>query len=219
MKRTTVFAVGAAFAVLLSVGCAPQQEPTKVGLSDDRLPKLRAGDKETVLVPHPVTEEIAAAAQERPKPEPKKPLLEKKGSFKAGKTDPTVYGDYQIEVTDETKRQLDNGIRKLREQGANGDPKAATALEYAEAAQQAAERMSIQLREDGKFFADFVTGKSFGTYRMDGLNVRLLPNEVLTEAGSPTSFDLTYDKGAKKLTLQLQGSELVFVKVKTPRSN
>jgi len=47
----------------------------------------------------------------------------------------------------------------------------------------------------------------------------LLPNEVLTEAGSPTSFDLTYDKDAKRLVLNLQGSELTFVKVKTQRSS
>lgn len=200
----------------LTVGCAPDGQSTaKV----NPLPKLQAGDKDTVLVPHPVLDEAPPEVKQPPKTEPKKPLLTKKESFQAGKTDPSVYGDYKIEVNDETKRTLDNGIRKLREQGANGDPKAATALEYAEAAQEAAERMSIQLREDGKFFADFVTGKSFGTYKMDGKNVRLLPNEVLTEAGSPTSFDLTYDKDAKRLVLNLQGSELTFVKVKTQRSS
>ena len=173
MNRLVNLTLGAGLALAMSVSaCAPEQKPTAVGMKDDMRPTLQAGDKTTVLVPHPVLDDAPPEIKAAPKvTDQKKPLVTKKAEFKAGKPDASVYGEYKIEVNDETKRMIDNGIRKLREEGAKGDPKAATALEYAEAAQEASERMSIQLREDGKFFADFVTGKSFGQYEMDGTNV------------------------------------------------
>ncbi len=203
-----------AFAAAVLVGGCGSQVSSQVSApaTAGQVRQTPMPDPNKVVKPRPFADETAHGTKpsqgsgDGPSQKPAPPVVAKK-------MDPSVLGTYKLMLDDEQKQTIDSEIAHMKEEAAKGNKQAAASLASAVRARELVDDIVVILKSDGRYRADFGGGNADGSFHMSEKGVVLVPDQKSDpKAGMPSDVELVFDKAAKTLTADFQGSKMVFVK-------
>jgi len=126
------------------------------------------------------------------------------------KLDPSVVGEYKLEMGTDQMKFIDTSIARLQVEVNSGKEEERQALEMAKAAKKIAMDLVVRLLPGGRYKADLGFGVTGGSYRTGPGVVTMRPDDQTNDPDDPKDMQLRYDKAEKTLTVDFHGETMVL---------
>lgn len=178
-----------ALIAILALGCTPGQSTVRDAPETDEPATgiTQSGSAETSSEEVPIVSVTPSA----PKPVPAS----------------DVAGKYEMTLTADQQKEIDRGLKAVRDLAVNGDEEAKKMLPQLEAAVKASAEAMIELKGDGTYIARVSGSEAKGKFKVLGSEIRFdAPSD-----GSPAAYPvMTYDKEGRRLLARTGGTTVEF---------